>query len=89
MSDWLERELRANLAPVGAPDALRDRVFRNPYVMPAHRISVFLIAAAMVVLSAGTVWLSAREPVRVVPERWNPTVRAQASDHNCTLCHTL
>jgi hypothetical protein len=89
MPEWLERELAAELAPVEAPDALRQRILRPCNVLPARRVSVFLIAAAMVVLSAGTVWLSARQPVRVSNARWSPATRAQINDHNCVLCHTL
>jgi mono/diheme cytochrome c family protein len=89
MPEWLARELNASLAPVDAPAELRERIFRPPAVMPARRVSAFLIAAAMVVLSAGTVWLSARQPARVAPARWSPAIRAQAGDHNCALCHTL
>lgn len=89
MSSRLEHQLAKCLAPVEAPDALRDRLFRPAIAMPARRISVFLIAAALVLLSAGTVWLSARQPVRVTSLRWNAGVRAQLTDHNCVLCHTL
>jgi hypothetical protein len=80
MPEWLERELSAGLAPVRAPEALRDRVLQ-PRQMPARRVSALLIAAAMLVLSAGTVWLSARQPA---PEttRWN-THGASA----CSACH--
>jgi hypothetical protein len=88
MPEWLERELAANLAPVEAPDSLRERVLR-PKALPARQISVFLIAAAMMVLTAGTVWLSARQPVRVTTARWNAAARAPLNDHNCVLCHTL
>lgn len=89
MPEWLEHELTAGLAPVEAPDALREYVLGPRRVLPARRVSVFLIAAAMVVLSAGTVWLSARQPVRVSYARWSPATRAQINDHNCVLCHTL
>jgi hypothetical protein len=85
MPEWLERELKANLAPVEAPEALRlplpNRVPSGPG--SDRRVSAFLIAAAMVVLSAGTLWLSARQPARIAPTRW------KANDHNCVLCHTL
>ena len=89
MPEWLEKELSQSLAPVAAPEALHQRVFRIPRVLPGRHVSAFFIAAAMVLLSAGTVWLSARQPVRVVPERWNAGVRAQVNDHNCVLCHSL
>ncbi len=89
MPEWLERELTAGLAPVEAPHSLRRRVLAPRRVLPARRVSVFLIAAAMVVLSAGTVWLSARQPVRVSNARWSPAARAPINDHNCGLCHTL
>jgi hypothetical protein len=89
MPEWLERELSAGLAPVEAPDALRERVLRPRRALPARRVSVFLIAAAMVVLSAGTVWLSARQPVRVSNAPWGPATRAPLNDHSCVLCHTL
>ena len=89
MPEWLERELTASLAPVQAPPELRDQVLRPVRVMPVRSVSPFLIAAAMVVLSAGTAWLSSRQPVRVVNARWNAGARAQINDHNCGLCHTL
>jgi hypothetical protein len=89
MPEWLERELAAGLAPVEPPDSLCESVLGPRRALPARRVSVFLIAAAMVVLSAGTVWLSARQPVRVSNARWNPATRAQINDHNCALCHTL
>lgn len=83
MSEWLERELKVNLAPVEAPEALLASESACPTKTPARRVSAFLIAAAMVVLSAGTVWLSARQPARITPTRF------RANDHNCVLCHTL
>lgn len=89
MPEWLERELKQGLAPVEAPDALRDCVLRRPTVLPARHVSAFFIAAAMVVLSAGTVWLSARQPVRVSSARWSASARTQLNDHSCGLCHTL
>lgn len=89
MPEWLERELAGSLAPVEAPDVLRERVLRRPAAIPARRISAFLIAAAMVLLSAGTVWLSERQPERVTSTPWNAGLRARANDHNCALCHTL
>jgi len=89
MPEWMQRELAAGLAPVEAPDALRERVLRPAMAQPARRVSVFLIAAAMMVLSAGTVWLSGRQPVRVTTARWNTAARASGNDHNCVLCHTL
>ncbi len=88
MPEWLQRELSASLAPVEAPEALRERIMR-PSALPARRVSAFLIAAAMVVLSAGTVWLSARQPAPVRNARWSAAVRAQVNDHTCVLCHTL
>jgi hypothetical protein len=87
--EWLQQELAAGLAPVPAPDALQDRLFRPATAIPARRVSALLIAAAMMVLTAGTVWLSARQPVRSAPARWNPAIRAQLNDHSCALCHTL
>ncbi|SPE32101.1 hypothetical protein SBA3_1840017 [Candidatus Sulfopaludibacter sp. SbA3] len=89
MPEWLERELTVSLAPVEAPDTLRQRILRPRPAIPARRVSAFLIAAAMVVLSAGAVWLSARQPARVTPARWNAGVRVQLTGHNCVLCHTL
>ena len=82
MPEWLERELAMNLAPVEAPEILGERVLR-PRSAPRRRVSAFLIAAAMVVLSAGTVWLSARAPERITPVRW------KVNDHNCAACHTM
>jgi hypothetical protein len=87
MPEWLERELAANLAPVQAPEELRDRMFR-PAMMPARRVSAFLIAAAMVLLTAGTMWLSSAQSSRVSATRWSPTSRVQVNDHTCVLCHT-
>lgn len=81
MPEWLEKELKANLAPVEAPEALRLPLTNRRG--SDRRVSAFLIAAAMVVLSAGTLWLSARQPARIAPTRW------KANDHNCVLCHTL
>lgn len=81
MPEWLERELAAGLAPASAPEALRERVLQ-PRRMPARRVSAFLIAAAMVVLSAGTVWLSGRPAQRATP-RWN----AQGNASTCLACH--
>ena len=88
MPEWLDRELSAGLAPVEAPDALQERVFRPAIVMPARRVSVFLIAAAMALLTAGTMWLSTTQPAQVSNPRWNPSSRIQMSDHSCLLCHT-
>ncbi len=89
MPEWLERELSAGLAPVHAPEELRDRMFQPRRMTPARRVSPYLIAAAMVMLSVGTVWLSSREPVRVSNARWSVSARASAGDHNCQLCHTF
>jgi hypothetical protein len=88
MPEWLERELAANLAPVQAPEALRDRIYRPPQMMPARRISAFLIAAAMVLLTAGTMWLSSAQSSFSSAPRWSPAGRAQMNDHTCLLCHT-
>jgi hypothetical protein len=88
MPEWLERELAGSLAPVDAPDALRDRVFRPAVTMPARRVSAFLIAAAMVLLTAGTMWLSSVQSPRASAPRWSPVSRVQVNDHTCVLCHT-
>lgn len=81
MPEWLQRELSAGLAPASAPEELRERVLR-PRGVPVRRVSAFLIAAAMLVLSAGTVWLSGRQPERAAT-RWN----AQGSTQACLACH--
>jgi hypothetical protein len=88
MPEWLERELAGSLAPVDAPDALRDRTFRPAVTMPARRVSVFLIAAAMVLLTAGTMWLSSAQSSQASARRWSPANRVQLNDHACILCHT-
>ena len=89
MPEWLERELTAHLSPAEAPEALAGRVLAGRARLAAVRISPLWIAAAMVVLSAGTLWLSARPPAPVSNARWSASARVQINDHNCVLCHTL
>jgi ferric-dicitrate binding protein FerR (iron transport regulator) len=86
MADWLELELAHQLAPVEAPDELWGRVreARNPAPSPRPRRSpaLWLAAAAMVVATAGAIWLFGASPSGAPsPNR----VSAQAS---CYACHT-
>ena len=83
MPEWMERELARELSPVDAPDDLwlRIRDGRGKAPVRKSRPQAFLVAAAaMLLVTAGAIWLwgsPARNPV--------PQVSAQGS---CYACHT-
>ena len=88
MPDWLELELADQLAPVEAPDELWGRVrgsahgARGPATRPrpSRSPALWLAAAAMLVATAGAIWLFGASPAGAPsPNR----VSAQASCYSC------
>jgi hypothetical protein len=61
MSDWLERELRRELAPVEAPDGLWQRVNPNRTVPRRRSFRPWPVAAILTAAVAiGTLWMVAK-----------------------------
>lgn len=88
MSEWLERELSRQMAPVRAPQNLWDRIQQRPAPMPAAMR--WPVAAVLTLASfAGTLWLAGIAP-RPVPYALVRTVHAAGPqgpnwDVRCTL----
>lgn len=84
MSEWLELELADQLAPVEAPDELWGRVRRGraPQPRPRRPPALWLAAAAMVVATAGAIWLFGASPAGA------PSPNRVSAQVSCYACHT-
>jgi hypothetical protein len=90
MPDWLELQLAHQLAPVEAPDELWGRVrgFGSgargsaPSPRPRHSPVLWLAAAAMLVATAGAIWLFGASPAGA------PSPNRVSAQVSCYACHT-
>jgi len=85
MSEWLDRQLTAELAPVEAPDELWQRVQAGRLtVVPPRRQGrsplLLVAAAAGLLVTAGAVWLWGN-PATPTPGR--------VAQGSCYACHTM
>jgi hypothetical protein len=83
MHEWLERELTEQLRPVEAPEELWERV-QERFGGPRRQVRWMALAAGLALMTAGTLWLSARVP----SARGIPRPLASADPGTCLLCHT-
>jgi hypothetical protein len=85
MSDWLELELAEQLAPVAAPDELRDRVFarRDTAARRGTRGFSLPVAAVVTLILAGALWFMARGQQPSTGIRQLPSM----AHSECLACH--
>ena len=83
MSEWLDRELARELAPVRAPEALGRRLGLRPSPRREWPRMMLAVAAAVVVLIAGGYAAG-----RTNPRDLHQAAATRASGQ-CVSCHTL
>ena len=81
MRDRLEIELAEHLRPVEAPDELWERI-QGTAVAPRRQIRWMALAAAIGLMTMGTLWLRAGGPAN------RQVARPSFSTADCARCHT-
>jgi hypothetical protein len=84
MRDRLEIELAEHLRPVEAPEELWERIQETTAVAPRRQIRWMALAAALGLMTMGTLWLRAGGPGNRPASR--PPFNSAATD--CAQCHT-
>jgi hypothetical protein len=84
MSEWLEREIAREMAPVTAPDVLGARLGLRPSRRREWPRMMLALAAAVVVLIAGG-YAAGRTNSRDLHQ----VAAGQRSSGACSSCHTL
>jgi hypothetical protein len=84
MSEWLDRELARELAPVAAPDALGARLGFHASRRPQWPRMMLALAAAVVVLIAGGYAAG-----RTNPSDLHQMATGPKASGTCNSCHTL